>query len=749
MTIISNAMKHTFRYIISSLVLMMPVLAHAQGQQVNDPPLYDDYKTGNGVATAKKVAGPENGLYTLTLETFATGITSVVNVTSPADIVLVLDLSQSMTDVYGDNYIARNGEYSYNSLRSGNNDKAYYFYRHTDGNYYRVRTAGGNNSRRLTYQVGNTTWYLWGNTSQNTNPNGNRSNTATIFSGNLYECTRLTALQGAVENFVNVIYHNDNFEDETDAKPRQSPLTNRISIVTFGGPQGNTNVTRQMSPLTYVTNSDGSLNTSMISGLLALTGDGINNSDHYGTYADEGMVLANTVLNGIGSARKQQSTRTVVLFTDGAPGSGPGWTTGTGNTNSQPTANRCIQAAATAKTTHTASVFTIILGDIANTDMGNYLQFTSSNYPDATQWSNPGDKKSETYALEAGEDLEGIFATVAHASGGSEATIPGETQLVDAVSSSFRVPDSFTANQVVVYTLDALSDGTGFDEDSRDNLDKVILPNDFDLTTPPPADASYMTDEHKVGVYLHDGKLVIVGFNYSKPDAQDADGSTAHPYDGNWVGWRGDEEDCAGKKLVIEFKIETIDGVTGGDGTNTNTLDSGIYVPVQNPDGSYTYAPVNTYPYPQTDLPINIIIEKTGLRRGESATIQIYRAHIKKNEYDPNTGKPKPDVTSDDDWENFTKVILTNTSDSDNTTVTKTLLCLDAGYVYRLKEDDWGWGYTLDTKDTDTSKQVQNPFTFTNRLKTDAVKHAEAVSINIFGDDFGSTSYKSSKVLSY
>ena len=79
-----------------------------------DPPLYDDYKTGNGIATQKKVSEPHNGRYVLTLETFATGKTSVVKVTSPADIVLVLDLSQSMTDVYGDNYIARNGEYSYN-----------------------------------------------------------------------------------------------------------------------------------------------------------------------------------------------------------------------------------------------------------------------------------------------------------------------------------------------------------------------------------------------------------------------------------------------------------------------------------------------------------------------------------------------------------------------------------------------------------------------------------------------------------
>ena len=120
----------------------------------------------------------------------------------------------------------------------------------------------------------------------------------------------------------------------------------------------------------------------MISDLLALTNNSINNSDHYGTYADEGMVLANNVLNDIDSERKEESSRTVVLFTDGAPGSGPGWTAGNGATNSIPTSNRAIAAALTAKSTHDATVFTVVLGGIANTDMGHYLDYTSSNYPD-------------------------------------------------------------------------------------------------------------------------------------------------------------------------------------------------------------------------------------------------------------------------------------------------------------------------------------------------------------------------------
>ena len=70
-------------------------------------------------------------------------------------------------------------------------------------------------------------------------------------------------------------------------------------------------------------------------------------------------------------------------------------------------------------------------------------------------------------------------------------------------------------------------------------------------------------------------------------------------------------------------------------------------------------------------------------------------------------------------------------------------------YVYKLEEDNWSWGYDLDTKSVNTSEQDYNPFVFNNTLKTDAVKHAEAVSVNIFGDNYGTKSYKASKVQSF
>ena len=104
-------MKQIYKYLLIGLSLFaVSVTAQAQ------------YHSDNGISTAKNVSAQDGqGNYTITLETFATGTTTVVTSAAPADIVLVLDLSQSMTDEYGGYvYTARDSQgYSYNGY--GNN----------------------------------------------------------------------------------------------------------------------------------------------------------------------------------------------------------------------------------------------------------------------------------------------------------------------------------------------------------------------------------------------------------------------------------------------------------------------------------------------------------------------------------------------------------------------------------------------------------------------------------------------------
>ena len=668
-------MKHTFRYIISALVLLVPVLAKAQ--ELQDPPIYSDYKIQGGVAMGKSVTAINSTTYKLTLETFTTGKTTIVDETKPVDLVLVLDVSSSM---------------------SMNN----YVYKTDDGSYV--------------------------------------------------EGTRLEALQYAVKKFIREVAHNDAYYENggrrKNAAGEEIVLGNRIQMITFSTTNSTTAIFNKFQPAF-------ANETSLLSEVDDFAVDN-------GTHPETGMNLANTWLS-TSQSEMPNSSRVVVMFTDGLPG------------DSYPPrfnytiARNAVNNARTSKQNYGATVYSIGLIDftgMSNTDKNNItgmLEHISTNYPNG---SASGTNNSITYSGTRGEgdyyfdanekDLGDIFEDVAHASAGAQASVPGESQVVDKVSSSFKIPTNFTAENVVVYyrTINLAGDEwTG--SSTTTALEKVILPETYDLTKLPPEDASYMTDDDKVGVYLHNGQLVILGFDYSRKDTEGADGSASKPYNGYWVGWR-DVDKCAGRELVIELNIEPISGATGGDNTNTNTKDSGVYIPQYDAAGNFTgYAPISQYPYPDTDLPINIIIQKEGLKHGESATIQIYRSPqmtTGDDRWDPVTGKPKPVAQTDDDWENFSKVILTNKGD-DNDSVIKTLLSLDPSYVYRLVEDDWGFGYKLDTKSVTTSSQEKNPFIFNNTLKVtkedwggkNPLKHAEAVSINHFGSNAHKDNYKSSK----
>ena len=78
-------------------------LAPNEGEGENSDDETDQRVDNTGVTTTKTVSGPDKeGVYTLTLETYATGssTTTTTTETTPMDIVLVLDQSGSMTDAF-------------------------------------------------------------------------------------------------------------------------------------------------------------------------------------------------------------------------------------------------------------------------------------------------------------------------------------------------------------------------------------------------------------------------------------------------------------------------------------------------------------------------------------------------------------------------------------------------------------------------------------------------------------------------
>lgn len=757
-------MKNTFKYIAFGIALLASsFVLNAQ-----------TYHEEGGMKTSKKVTGPEGGYYTIELESFATGETTVTESAIPVDIVLVLDVSGSMDEAMTATYRERDSQgYSYNSY--GNNTY-YYLY---EGEYYRVYRSsgqsgtGGNNQRRLYFDVGNTRYWLTGTTVTTTQPAG-VANNATIWTGVLYEHpTKMEALKEAVGLFIDEV--NKNASQDSQGNPRS--VDNRISIVKFASTGGQNpgyyDGETQYQPSGNGNHRTGSYNyTEVVTGLTSVLNGGaaslkttVNGLQAGGgTAANGGMRLARNIMDRIPADR--ESNKVVVMFTDGEPTYG--------NTFSTTVANGAIDNAYTLKHTNEANVFTVGVFDSETTQIENYMNYVSSNYPDARSMTNAGTGSDEGYYQNASDaDLNEIFKSIAHASGSADATAGASTQVRDVISNSFIMPEGEAA-QITIYTSDITSDGEGW------STPVVAEGVSYEITTV----TTSTGEEHK--------QLMVTGFDYTKADVVDPETEfTITP--GNWVGERyrsAHDTYWAGKKLIISFKIKANDAATGGDGANTNHPDSGVYVQQFNEDGTPVivdgkpvYSRVNQYDVPHTNLPLLIKITKDGLRTGESATFQIMRIRPKvdaegnyvtnaigkpapdTHEFDPTPKKPGDPALNPDDpmdylegtgWEDWSKVILTNKG-VDKAKVEKVLYGLDPGWVYIVIEDDWGWTYTLtgSASSMTTSNTEINPFNFHNEPRTvnlegnPIVKHAEAVTINHFetleGEGGREEHYKSSK----
>ena len=690
----------------------------------------------NGVATGKSVSDPDtDGYYTVTLETFATGLETVIQKAIPSDIVLVLDYSSSMLMPGSLNYPA--------SQTQLDNCKDY---------LYKLKIAVGDFVRLL--QENNETLPLADGQT------GNRI-AFILYANELYGADKPDR-SGGNGNFY--ARYMSQFIPVTELTIASNTETHPITGDTHNSSRLLYNGIDILSPSSYRTNGNAGNN-----GIDQRWQMGDVNK---GTQTGLALTEANRIV-GINTANFPYTERstTVVLFTDGEPSR-----IGATGFNSNE-ANLAIGQAQDIKSdivsgqevdTH-VKVFTVGLLTSTTNQMKTFLEYVSSDFSPASevsaQQSSPAQMPSQANYLNPATDygpfssivsdgasLSGVFSTIADVSGGSSAEIPRQTQVVDVVSNSFEVPDGFDASQVEVYYAEINKAGTKFGDLQPLPTQVVNVGNNPPMTVQQP-------DEGKIGLALVNGSLTVLGFDFSKADEEDEDGSASNPYTGNWVGWRGSEGNCAGKELVIKFKVEADPNATGGDATSTNKSGSGVYVPTFDPNDPTKiigYTNVNSFEVPHKDLPINLVIKKTGLRHGESATVQIYYSKMQlvdgKHVYNPVTGKALPEASLNDPkdkkWENFSKVILTNMGE-DGAEVTKTLLSLDPGYVYLLVEDDWGWAYDLDTQVLNTSDKESNPFEFVNTEKTDAVKHGEAVSVNHFRNGGYAETAKSSKTKTF
>ena len=711
-------MKTIYKYIvIATAALVSGLSVSAQNLPAGT------YEGKNGVAYRKSssLKPGTNDTYVVNLETFVYGEVTIKNTSIPADIVLVLDVSGSMTDELIEyDYVARNSQgYSYNSYGSNT-----YYYKHTDGKYYPVSRGQialfGIGVRYLRFNV-NGTWYYLSGTGVTTDFSSVWSASETIWTGVLYSHVqvanlgpKIDNLKTAVKAFIDKIQYNDLYDDDgnrrLDANNQPTSLGNQISIVKFASnsyyqssvgydsddaPTAAGNH-RQNNGYNYTEVVSGFTHTASDTDVASLKNDVDALIASGATAGDFGLNLARLLLKDIQTSRPE-STKTVVFFTDGSPTYQ--------NAFNATVASNAVRNAYKIKSTYGATIYTIgVFGALSESEEDNvndYMNFVSSNYPDARDMSQPNNPvpaaQRKFYQNVVGADLTSVFTSIAEASGGSGATeVTSEsTVTVDVVASSFSLPDGIGSDDITV-TIAPCTGQTKAKETLSNGKERLYFTFGQERSSTAyglPAIVPEVDADHNM--------VTTSGFDFSA----------------NWCGHDASNNTWHGYKQTISFEIKLNEAAVGGPNVVTNDRKSGIYVNGQ---------PVAEFNRPVVKIPVSLWIKKKGLIGEDSAVFNVQYAHFEEG-VDPTTLPSSA-------WKSFTKVIVNSNSpkDSDGYPIVK-LVGLDPDYFYRIKEDAWAWTYSYQDYGVQYAfgEDQQNPFVFTN-IPEPNVKSGEGSVQNVF-----------------
>lgn len=490
--------------------------------------------TTGGIKTHKEY-NEETGY--LTLEAYVTGESQTQIVAQPVDIALVIDTSRSMEKLTpsvvwswawrGDKSTFINvsdKENAYNDL-----DTVY----GAESGTYMLKSAPLEYAP-MRYENGEWQYCGSGRKWKSIEKEG-------WGTGDIY-ITKLNALKIAVKRFIDAAY-----AASDPAHP------NRISIIKFAGDKidtiGNDRYDTSNSDTGWSNYSQVVLGLTDVNANASLLKDKVDILLASGaTRADFGMQHAQTVLEKTDSSRK----KVAIMFTDGEPTSGNSFETAV--------ANDAITAAKALKDSGT-TIFTVgCFNSTPSTNTTNYMNYVSSNYPNATSLKSGGTavEDAKYYSTAATSvDLTGIFQKISQEIGGASVKLESSTVLKDTISGYFDLDiNADTSRTIKVHTesctaLNADGEPTAWDNDNNPN-------------------------QYKADVV---GKTITVtGFNYSA----------------NWVGSHNGQP--GGKKIVLRIPIKPIDSECWGENLPTNDgANSGIYVG-ENPVAPFPVPTVN-FPY--------------------------------------------------------------------------------------------------------------------------------------------------------
>lgn len=458
-------------------------------------------KNNGGLVMSKTVSQTSESEFLLTLEAYATGSTTTTTTKKPVDIVLVLDVSGSMDDYMETYSISPNG--------------IYYYYAGYYGGYQRVYYCS---------QCGG--WYTkehsWLNHGTQLTPKTSASDTNTSHTQFYSDVTKMETLKSAVSTFI-------------DSVAEKSPDSS-IAIVKFAGNKRDTvgNDTYRDGGYTYnysqivkdLTTVDATGADALKTAVSALRAAGT-------TAANYGMEHAQTIIN---RAKDNGRQKVVVMFTDGEP-NGIKEVSGF----EKEVANGAIAASKSIKEAG-ATVYTIgCFGTTPSSDTDTYMNYVSSNYPNATSMTSGGAKADPANyykTVSSAADLNNIFTDISQTVGGTPVKLTSTSVLRDVISDSFNLPEGADENSITAYSVDCTAiknDGTYTWSTDRD-------------------DATY-------SVTVKGKTINVTGFDYAT----------------NWVGkdTTTGKMHTPAKKLVVEIPIVLDPDATGS--VDTNGPASGIY----------------------------------------------------------------------------------------------------------------------------------------------------------------------------
>lgn len=554
------------------------------------------------VTTNKTVSeGGELGDYTLTLDAYANGTITTVSKVKPADIVLIVDQSGSMlrpqdantrltkADLYNNADARNHASQGLYYLAFGNSTVNFLIFK--DGKWYRYET-------NLPHHIFDENGKI---TSTDTGWDNYIPDIETILSGTPYKFTHTHNLRtGEKEETTYNMYLTELDENDSvwtaftqrDNAPysgiwqtrygaaydammsfvddlHEKGVNHNIAIVGFGGPNEagsalyiGSNST-QYNNLTATEYAAAFQDVSTAAGYASIV-DSINalHTNQTQTFANVGLDIAKKVYANNLITPADSRDRITILFSDGATRE----------------ADDGVHHAYEIKTTHGGTVYTV--GTAGATP--NFMQYTSSNYPNATTMSNYGDKKYDKYYFSASgaNDLMNAFGTIMNEVSGTGVVLDENSVLRDTISGYFKIPDSI---------VEEWEKASGDDAKSA-VLKKYINVYTANFTGKVDGQDTFDTGEPFEDAYIKmskAGELFVIdvsGFDYADNHVATVEGKPR------------------GKKLIVEIPIQISDSNTGGNHQPTNIDDdSGIYDEDKK---------IEDFELPHVDTPVDVTVKK-------------------------------------------------------------------------------------------------------------------------------------------